>query len=61
MMTTRAFVDAFQGYDDADETLMIKIFWASITLGASTPQASIVTTAVAMTWLERATVDGKQI
>ena len=24
----------------------------------STPQASIVTTAVAMTWLERATVDG---
>merc|ERR1719204_312378 len=38
MMTTPAFVAAFQG--------------------ASTPQASTATTAVAMTWLERATVDG---
>ena len=26
MMTTLAFVDAFQGYGDADETLMIKRF-----------------------------------
>ena len=59
MMTTLAFVAAFQGYGDGDETLMKK-GWVSITSGVSTPQASTATTAVAMTWLERATVDGIQ-